>query len=77
MTYLKCVLAGAAAVFVILGILPILAMLIVFLIFAAKHGFAGIGIDRPLWHFASPAFWVSALVVFGVGFFWELRRLTK
>jgi hypothetical protein len=77
MTCLKCVLACAAAVFVIFGILPILVMFVIFFIFAAKHGFAGIGIDRPQWHFASPAFWVSVLVVFGVGFYWELRRLRK
>jgi hypothetical protein len=67
--YLKCSLAGLAAVLVIFGILPILAILTILLM--------GIGVDLPQWHFASPVFWVAAVGVFGVGFFWELHRLTK
>ena len=77
MIYLKCTFAGLAALFVVFVILPISATIVIFLTFAVKHGVAGIGIDRPKWHFASPVFWVSALVVFYVAFFWELRWLTK
>jgi hypothetical protein len=29
------------------------------------------------WRFASPLLWLVAAVVFGAGFFWELRRLSK
>jgi hypothetical protein len=75
--YLKCTLAGLAAVFVIFGILPILAVVAFFLIFAVRHGGEEIGIDVSVWHFGSPVLWVSALIVFGIGFFWELRRLAK
>ncbi len=69
MIYLKCVLAGLAALFVSFGILAIFATVVVLVL--------GIGIDKPEWHFRSPAFWVPALVIFSVGFFWQLRRLTK
>ena len=76
MICLKCTLAGLAALFLVFVILPISATLVIFLTVAVKHGGAGIGIDRPQWHF-SPVFWVSALVVFCVAFFWELHSLTK
>ena len=77
MICLKCTLAGLAALFLVFVILPISVTLVIFLTVAVKHGGAGIGIDRPQWHFASPVFWVSALVVFCVAFFWELNSLTK
>jgi hypothetical protein len=67
--YLKCTLAGLAALVVSFTILAIPAAIIVFVL--------GLGVDIPHWHLASPVFWVSALVIFGVGFFWRLRRLTK
>jgi hypothetical protein len=70
--YLKCALAGLAAVFVIFGILAISATSIVLVI-----GVLGLGIDIPQWHFRSPVFWVSALVIFGAGFFWQHHRFTK
>lgn len=69
MIYLKCALAGLAALFVSFGILAIFATVVVLVL--------GIGIDIPERHFGSPVFWVPALVIFSVGFFWQLRRLTK
>jgi len=67
--YLKCTLAGLAAVFVSFGILAIFVTVIVRVL--------GIGIDKPEWHFRSPVFWVPVLVIFSVGFFWQLHRLKK
>jgi hypothetical protein len=72
MIYVKCVLAGLAALLVSFGILAISAAIVVFAL-----GPLGLGIDIPQWHFRSPLFWVSALVIFGAGFFWQHHRLTK
>jgi len=69
MKYLKSALVGLAAVFAVYVILPILAAIVSLVIFAAKHGFAGIGIafDRPHWE-APFAYWVSVFAVFGIAF---------
>ena len=75
--YVKCGLAGLAAVFLIFVILPILVVFFALLILIVRHGGAGVGIDGPHWHFQSPLFWVFALFVFGIGYFWERYRLTK
>jgi hypothetical protein len=64
--YLKCTLAGLAALFVVFGILAIVAIIVVSAL--------GLGIEI---HFISPVFLVPALVIFGVGFFWRLHRLRK
>lgn len=79
MKCLKSAIVGLAAVFAVYVILPILAAIVSMVIFAAKHGFAGIGIalDRPHWEAQSFAYWVSVFAVFGIAFLWELRQLAK
>jgi len=79
MEYLKSALVGLAAVFAVFVILPILAGIVSMVIFAAKHGFAGIGIafDRPHWEAQSFAYWLAVFAVFGIAFLWELRQLAK
>ena len=77
MIYLKCTLAGLAALFVIFVILPLSAIFVIFFMSHVRQSEAMIYIDRSMWSFASPVFWTAALIVFGVGFFWKLHKLTK
>ncbi|PYT63509.1 MAG: hypothetical protein DMG35_03815 [Acidobacteria bacterium] len=81
MNYLKSVLVGLAAVIVICGILPTLAMLIHIFILALEHSFRdggfGIAFGPIRWYAPSLAQWLFMLAVFGGGFLWELRRLAK
>lgn len=81
MNYLKSVLVGLAAVTVICGILPTLAMLIYIFVLALKHSFQdggfGIAFGPIRWHAPSPAQWLFMFAVFGGGFLWKLRRLAR
>ena len=79
MKYFKSVLAGLAAVFLICILLPALPTIVRIFIFVVKHGANGIGvaIDRVRWHVPSSAQWLFFFAVFGGGFLWELRKLTK
>ena len=77
MTYLKCTLAGLAALFLVFGIVPILAILVNFLILTVRHGGAAIHIRRPRLSSGSPLYWISVLLIFAVGYYWEFRRVTK
>jgi len=79
MNYLKSVLVGLAAVFVICIFLPTLPTIVRVFLFVIKHGAGGIGIvnERLSWHLPSLAQWLFMFAVFGGGFAWELRRLAK
>ena len=78
MNYFKSVLVGLAAVFVICIFVPTLPTIVHVLISVTKHGAeGGIAIDRVHWHVPSPAQWLFLFAVFGGGFLWEFRRLTK
>jgi len=79
MNYIKSVLAGLVAVLVICGILPILAAAIYMFVFIVKNSGdgVGIGVERPQLQAPSLASWLFIFAVFGIGFFWEFRRLAK
>jgi hypothetical protein len=79
MNYLKSALVGLAAVVVVFVVFPILVATVSIFVFAAKHGFAGIGINALSLRLHAPpvAYVLFVLLVFGLAFLWELRRLTK
>ena len=66
MVYLKSIIAGVLAL--------LFAAVLIATIFLVAVRVIGIGIDMNL---GSPLFWLPAIVVFGAGFFWEYRRLSK
>ena len=78
MNYFKSVLVGLAAVFLICIFVPTLPTIVRILIFAMNHGGeGGIAGGSVRWHAPSFAQCLFMFVVFGGGFVWELRRLTK
>ena len=76
MVYLKSALAGLLALLIAAALLPMIGMLVL-MIYAWIHwppeGYA-IGWD-PI-SLIKPPLFLAALVIFALGFFWELRRLT-
>ena len=70
--YIKSALAGILALLSMTAIL--FAVAAVLLLANSDFGF-----DMPVVHvhYKSPVFWVLVVVIFSVGFRWELRRLSK
>jgi hypothetical protein len=78
MNYVKSVLAGLAAVFVICVFIPTLPTLVSVCVFVIKHrGEGGIAVSGVRWHAPSFVQLLFLFAVFGGGFMWELRRLAK
>jgi len=76
--YVKSALVGVAAVLLICGVLPLLVTIAkVFAFFVRHGGEGGIAIGPAHWYVPSLAEWLSMSAVFGIGFLWKLRRLTK
>lgn len=74
MLYLKCVVVGLVTLILVFGVISVFVASL--LLVGVTTGFvSGFGFERP--HFRSPAFWLVSLAVFGAGFLWELRRLTR
>ena len=74
MLYLKCVVAGLVTLIVVFGVIFVFVASLVLV--GVMTGFvSGFGFEQP--HFRSPLFWLVSLAVFGAGFLWELRRVTK
>jgi hypothetical protein len=73
MIYLKSTIAGLAALFLTAALVYIVAILAIALIFRSG------GVDLPIWHVhtESLGLWLVVSVVFGLGFFWEFRRLSN
>ena len=74
MVYLKSVLVGVLTLFVALITLPMLGIVVYSWIHPQPEGYA-IGWD-PISLVKQPPLFLAALVIFALGFFWELRRLT-
>jgi len=78
MNYFKSVLVGLASIFVICVFFPTLPTIVLVLMSAIKHrAGGGIAGGSVRWHAPSFAQCLFMFVVFGGGFVWELRRLTK
>jgi hypothetical protein len=76
MLYLKCVIAGIAALVIAAVVLPVMGILLFSLIVRPPAGEA-IAFDVVSIAKSSPTVWLIALIVFAAGFYWEFRRLTK
>src|SRR6266581_420291 len=79
MNYLKSVLVGLAAVFVICVLFPALPTIVRVSAFVIKHRPGAIGIKVSPLSWRAPSLTQSLFMsaVFGGGFLWELRRLAK
>jgi hypothetical protein len=69
MVYVKSIIAGVLALLFVAVLIPTVVLVAVSVI--------GLGIDMPRWHFESPFFWLPAITIFGAGFLWECRRISK
>jgi hypothetical protein len=69
MVYVKSIIAGVLALLLVAVLIPMVVLVALSVI--------GPGIDMPRWHLESPFFWLPAIIIFGAGFFWEYRRLSK
>jgi len=69
MVYIKSIIAGVLALLLV----PVLVATIIFVAVSVL----GLGIDMVRWHPESPVFWLLAVIIFGAGFLWEYRRLSK
>jgi hypothetical protein len=75
MIYLKCIIVGIAALVIAAMLFPVVGILLYTLI-ARPPADVAIGFD-PVSAVKSPTVWLIALIVFAVGFYWELHRLRK
>ena len=69
MNYVKSIIAGVLAL--------LLVAVLMTTIFLVAVSVSGLGIDGVFWHLGSPFFWLPAIIIFGAGFLWEYRRLSK
>jgi len=81
MKYFKCILAGLVAMIVICGVIPALAA-VVQIVFQFLHGLlssggAGIAFGPVRWQAPRLTDLLFLVSAFGLGFFWELRRLER
>jgi hypothetical protein len=76
MLYLKCVIAGIAALVIASVVLPVMGILLLTLIVRPPTG-TQIGFDPVSIAKSSPTVWLIALIVFASGFYWEFHRLMK
>jgi hypothetical protein len=77
MIYFRSTLIGLAAVLLTFGVLPLLVISIGLFVLAISQGGLGIGVSVPHWNSESPAHICAQLLVFAIGFVWELRRLKR
>ena len=72
--YLKCVIAGLVALILVCVAIFVFVAGLLFVGIMAGFGFE---FEKPQWNFGSLVFWLVAIVVFGAGFLWEHRRLSR
>ena len=77
MKYFKSTLVGIVAMFVICGVIPALVPLCLFLIREMRSGGVGIASGHFTWHAPTLRDVLFLLSAFGLGFFWELRRVER
>ncbi len=80
MKYFKSTLVGIIATFVICGVIPALATLVhlsLFLLRGMRSGGTGIAFGSVTWHAPTLRDLLFLLSAFGLGFFWELRRVER
>jgi len=80
--YTKCALAGLLAVIIVFVALPMSALVVstvlVVLAGVLSAAIASMGFDPPHWHVpASPFYWLALIAVFGAGFYWQFRRMSR
>jgi hypothetical protein len=80
--YTKCAVAGLLAVIGVFVVLPLVVLVVitvmVVLAGVLSSAIAGMGFDPPRWHVpTSPIYWLVVIAVFGAGFFWQFRRLSR
>jgi hypothetical protein len=76
MLYLKCVIAGIAALVIAAVVLPVIMGILLYTFIRPPAG-TTIGFDPVSIAKSSPTVWLIALFVFAAGFYWEFHRLTK
>jgi hypothetical protein len=74
MKQVKSVFAGIAAMILIGHVVPFIAQLLVFFVRAGGFGIAG---GHVRWHTPTLDDWLFLFSAFGLGYFWELRRLER
>jgi hypothetical protein len=77
MKYFKSTLIGIIAMFVICGVIPALVPLSLFLLQEMRSGGVGIEFGHVTWHAPTLRDLLFLLSAFGLGFFWELRRVER
>ena len=77
MKYFKSTLVGIIAMFVICGVIPVLVPLCLFLLQEMRSGGVGISFGSFTWHAPTLRDLLFLLSAFGLGFFWELRRVER
>ena len=80
MKQVKSVLAGITAIILICGVMPLVADLVhVLFLFVRglRAGGFGIAFGPVRWHMPTLNEWLFLFSAFGLGYFWELRRLER
>ena len=80
MKYFKCILAGLVAMIVICVVIPTLGAVVQILIHflqGLRSGGAGIEFGPTRWKAPTLTDLLFMVSAFGLGFFWELRRLER